>query len=132
MLSICGAALGLLLNYWLTHTLSQIRVPLSAVSFEFSFAPNTRLMWYTLAIAAITVPLCALAPAIRASRTDLMSALRRQRGEAGSPTMRNALVVGQVALSFVLMTAAILFARATVTLASVNPGFTWTTPSKRK
>ena len=80
-------------------------------------------MWYTLAIAAITAPLCALAPAIRASRTDLMSALRRQRGESGSPTMRNALVAGQVALSFVLMTAAILFARATVTLASVNPGF---------
>ena len=123
VLSICGAALGLLLNYWLTHMLSQIRVPLSAVSFEFSFAPNTRLMWYTLAIAAITAPLCALAPAIRASRTDLMSALRRQRGESGSPAMRNVLVVGQVALSFVLMTAAILFARATVTLASVNPGF---------
>jgi predicted permease len=123
VLSVCGAALGLLLNYWLTHVLSQIRVPLSAVSFEFSFAPDRRLIWYTLAITAITAPLCALAPAVRASRTDLMSALRRQRGGTGSPTMRNVLVVGQVALSFVLMTAAILFARATVTLASVNPGF---------
>ena len=77
VLSICGAALGLILNFWLTHALSQIRVPLSAVSFEFSFAPDRRLIWYTLAITAITAPLCALAPAIRASRTDLMSALRR-------------------------------------------------------
>jgi putative ABC transport system permease protein len=123
VLSVSGAALGLLLNFWLTHVLSQIRVPLSAVSFEFSFAPDRRLVWYTLAITAITAPLCALAPAIRASRTDLASVLRRQRGGTGSPTMRNLLVVGQVALSFVLMAAAILFARATVTLASVNPGF---------
>jgi putative ABC transport system permease protein len=122
VLAVCGASLGLLLNFWFTHLLSQIRVPFST-PIEFSFAPDRRLLWYTLAVTLATAPLCALIPAMRASKTDLVSALKLPRGEGGRARLRNLMVMGQVALSLVLMTAAILFARATATLVNTNPGF---------
>ncbi len=122
LLAFCGAALGLLMNFWLTHLLSQVRVPM-ATPFEFSFAPDTRLLLYSLAVTVLAIPLCALFPALRASQTDLVASMKLASAAFGRMNARNALVAAQVALSFVLMAAALLFGRAIVTLAAVHPGF---------
>jgi predicted permease len=66
-----------------------------------------------------------LAPALRASRPDLVEALKedvRLQGFRRS-RMRNAFVIAQVALGLVLLSAASLFLRSLVTAQSMNPGF---------
>jgi putative ABC transport system permease protein len=123
VLSIAGAALGLLLNVWLTRLLSQVSVPFP-IPFEFTFAPDRGLLLYSFVLAAATAPLCALAPAFRASRPNVVAGLKQQQPQFSRRfTLRNALVIGQVAMSLVLLVTAALFLRGTLTLAAANPGF---------
>jgi len=123
LLSAGGAALGLLLNFWLTRMLSQVQVPFR-VPFEFSFAPNWRVFVYCLVLVGATAPLCALLPAIRSSRADLTGAMKLQRaGAERRISLRNVLVAGQVAVSTILIVTAILFARGMLVLGATNPGF---------
>lgn len=74
-------------------------------------------------IAALLV----LLPAAQASRARLMTALREDMrtssGSAGRATVRGLLVVGQVALSVMLLTGAGLLIRTFAALKEVDPGF---------
>jgi predicted permease len=66
-------------------------------------------------------------PALRASRTDVMEVLRavggRSGGLRGGRRLRGAVVVTEVALSFILLIGAGLMLRSFVALGRVNPGF---------
>jgi predicted permease len=66
-----------------------------------------------------------LVPALRASRSDLRSALQRSAGGAtgGRQLMRRALVVAEVALAFVLLAEAGLLMRSLQRLFAISPGF---------
>ena len=101
---------------------SQIPVPISL-----DLAPDYRVLWFTLAITLITGVVFGLAPALRASRADVVTALKTD-----TPAMRlggrrfslqGALVVGQVALSLLLLVGALLFMRTLRAAAAINPGF---------
>jgi putative ABC transport system permease protein len=76
---------------------------------------------------AATAILCGLVPALRASRTDVMDALRQGGGRVGGlhggRRLRSGVVVVEVALSFVLLIGAGLMLRSFVALGRVNPGF---------
>ncbi|MEO8024999.1 MAG: ABC transporter permease [Bryobacteraceae bacterium] len=81
---------------------------------------------FTIAIALLSTLLFGLAPAIRASRTDVLGALKEESGGTSSPGrawLRNSLVVAQVALSMVLLISAGLFLKSMSHAASANPGF---------
>jgi predicted permease len=66
-----------------------------------------------------------LIPALRASRSDLRSALQESagRGAGGRQLMRRALVVAEVALAFVLLAEAGLLMRSLQRLFAISPGF---------
>ena len=74
-----------------------------------------------------TAVLCGLVPALRASRTDVMDVLRSVGGRAaglrGGRALRHAVVVTEVALSFILLVGAGLMLRSVVALGRVHPGF---------
>jgi predicted permease len=81
---------------------------------------------FTALAAAASAALFGLVPAVRASRPDAASALRaagRTAGLAGGRRLRNAVVVVEVALSFVLLVGTGLMIRSFVALNRVNPGF---------
>jgi predicted permease len=76
--------------------------------------------------AILTTLAFGLAPALEASRTDLVSALKENRrtgARAGRFGFTSALVVAQVAASFALLTGAGLAARSFWTLSGAYPGF---------
>ena len=82
---------------------------------------------FTLAITLLTGVVFGLAPALRASRADVVSALKTD-----TPAMRlggrrfslhGALVVGQVSLSTLLLVGALLFLRTLRAAATIDPGF---------
>jgi putative ABC transport system permease protein len=85
-----------------------------------------RMLGFTLAVSILTGILFGLVPALQISRTDVSSTLK----ESGSRSTtgrnhfaRGALVVGEMALSLVLLVGAALLIRTFISLRTVNPGF---------
>jgi predicted permease len=81
---------------------------------------------FTVSVTVLTALLFGLVPAIRAGKQDLNRTLRA--GVSLSPTrvqlkLRNALVIGEVALALVLLVGAGLMMRSFVRLQQVRPGF---------
>jgi predicted permease len=67
-----------------------------------------------------------MAPALRASRPDVMHVLRssgRTAGLSGGRLLRNSVVITEVALSFVLLIGSGLMFRSFLELQRINPGF---------
>ncbi|HKW61524.1 MAG TPA: ABC transporter permease [Candidatus Acidoferrum sp.] len=82
---------------------------------------------FTLLISVLTGSLSGLAPAIFSTRTGLNDVLKagesRATSGAGRTKLRQGLVVGEFALSLVLLTGAGLMIATFAKLMSVNPGF---------
>jgi predicted permease len=88
--------------------------------------PDVRVLGFTLLVTVLTAVLFGVAPALRAARLELTPALRDGRG-ASSASARGALsrslIVGQVALSILLLAAAGLFLRSLRNLTRQELGF---------
>src|SRR6185369_4600717 len=106
-----GAVFGYLLAIWASASLSQMQLSLP-FPIDFSFKPDGRVFLYTVGLTVITGLLFGLMPAIRASRPDIVGAIRDTAVSiTGSRRfgLRNMLVVLQVALSLVLVIGSGLF-----------------------
>jgi putative ABC transport system permease protein len=123
VVSLAGGALGVLLAH------QGLAVILGSFPFEppiwMVFDIDRNVLAFTLAASLATALLFGLAPALQVTRPQPMGTLRG--GRAGeTPRQRRlarALVVGQLALSVVLLTAATLMARSVVELQRTDPGF---------
>ena len=83
-----------------------------------------RVFLFALSVAAVTTLMFALLPALQASRLPLTDALRGQRtGTRRGSRLRGALVVGQVAVSLVLVIAALTLARNGASLGAIDLGY---------
>ena len=81
---------------------------------------------FTVLASVGSVVLFGLVPALRASRPDLAQVLRasgRTPGLGGAARLRNAVIVAEVALSFVLLIGSGLMVRSFVSLMRTDPGF---------
>ncbi|HYV32467.1 MAG TPA: ABC transporter permease, partial [Candidatus Binatia bacterium] len=88
---------------------------------------NLPVLLFSGAILFVTAALVLLLPEMQASRFEFVSGLREgartSSGTAGKTTIRNLLVVGQVALTVILLSGAGLLIRTFAALKDVNPGF---------
>src|SRR5262249_31886153 len=99
-----AGALGVGLTVWLTRLLSTITLPID-VPFALEAKVDWRVLSFTLLLALLTGLIFGLAPATEAARADLQTALKDAplaRGVKRS-RLRHAFVVGQIALSLVLL-----------------------------
>lgn len=120
--SVAGAASILLAARIPAFILGSVDPPESA------FTPNIRPDWRVFAYLAVLVIVAtiasALAPLRESFRLDLATALK---GREGAATMRSratsVLIVAQLAMSFVLLAAAVLFARLPSAITGIDPGF---------
>src|SRR5207245_11554438 len=91
-----------------------------------SIAIEPVVLTFSVSAGLVTAALCGIIPALRASRPDLMDVLRQSSGAPGlraGRAVRNAVVVVEVGLSFVLLIGSGLMLRSFVALQRVNPGF---------
>jgi len=88
---------------------------------------DARVLLFAIGVSLLTGILTGLFPALQLARTNLNNALRDEgRGSAGSRSrtrLRSLLVVGQVALSLLLLLGAGLLARSFLRLMNTDPGF---------
>ncbi len=72
LLAVAGAGLGILLAWWGRDLLLALR-PFGNAAVALDLPLDTRVLGFTAAVAATTVLLFGLAPALRATRVDLVS-----------------------------------------------------------
>jgi len=124
VLALLGGSLGVIVALWLTNLLEGFRVP--GASFELVGRIDGRVLVFTLLASLLTGVGFGLAPAWRASRTAMVPELKSGSGtETGRPrwSLRNALVVLQVAFSLLLLVGAGLCVRSLQKLQRIDPGF---------
>jgi predicted permease len=124
ILAILGGALGLLLGYAGMQFLFG-RLP-AAANFASPKMDSTVLV-FAAAVSLFTGLLFGTLPALRISRAELAMTLKEESRTAGRSRRRisfaNALVVGQVAFSLVLLVLAALFLRSIQHAYQIDPGF---------
>jgi len=125
-LALLGGLLGLLLTLWTSDFLPKFFPAEEAGRLDLSM--DWRVLGFTLGLSVLTGILFGLAPALQASRPNLLSALKDDMGAPevrgfGRFGLRNALVVLQVALSLILLICAGLFMRSLRAASTADPGF---------
>ncbi len=126
LLSFTGAALGLIFAKWGADLLLKF-LPQYYGPFRIDLALDTHTLGFTLAVSLLTGLLAGLAPALRATRLDLVSSLKEEVSHSSAGAARlplnKILVVAQVALSLFLLVGAGLFARSLQNLKNLDAGF---------
>jgi len=131
ILAIVGGAFGTLLANWALHAMkhmSALDLPRAA-----EIRLDGMVLGFTVALSVVTGILFGLFPSLQASRPDLADALRESGAAAGrglssrggvlGVSAHGLLVIGQVALSIVLLIGAALLMKSFARLHNIDPGF---------
>jgi putative ABC transport system permease protein len=126
LLSLAGGTAGVAIGYatmrWLTA-----QIPANSYPAEVAVQLDGRVLLFALAISVVTGLLFGLAPAMQAAKLDLAGSMKDGgRGASSGGTrrrVRDALVVAEVALAFVLLVGSGLLIRSFFELLNVDPGF---------
>ena len=125
LLSLLGGAAGVGLAWAMVRGF-QATLPTIGALQSLDFAIDQRVLWFSLALSIVTGVVFGLVPALRASRPNVIPALRdaadtENRGRRFG--LKQGLVVAEVALSLLLLTAAGLFVRSLRFTQQIHPGF---------
>ncbi len=123
LLSLVGAALGLLLASWLMDLAPALTPP---GPLHIDVRLDRRVGTFTLIASLATALLFGLAPALRASKADVAPVLKGEDASIGRRSrfsLWNVLAVGQIALSIVLLSASGLLLRSFLYTQQIDPGF---------
>ena len=122
LLFVLGGTTGLTLAWGMTSVLVS-RLPTLPFPVSLSLTLDGRVIACTAALSFVAALLSGLAPAVDASKAEVLPGLRNDTPRVGRLRLRHAFVIGQVAFSIVLIIAAGLFVRALHRAASIDPGF---------
>jgi predicted permease len=125
LLGLGGGLLGVLLSFWSTKALSSVRLP-APVPIDVAVAVDWRVVLYSLGVSVLCGLLLGIAPAWAASRPQLANALRGEDALARPGrrfTLRNLLVIAQIAMSVMLLSVTGLFLRSLESAARIDIGF---------
>ena len=124
VLALAGGTLGVLLAVWIV----DLFIALAPASFPRidGVRVNAPVMIFSLGVAVLTGVICGLLPGLTARDANLQETLRAGRGSGegrGGNRTRNALVVVEIALAFLLLIGAGLLTRSFANLLNWQPGF---------
>lgn len=126
MLSMAAAAAGVLMSAWLVQLVPAL-LPPGASSIMLDIRVDARLMAFAALLAAASTALVGAVPAWRGSRVDITAGLKTQSvattGTGRGLSLRDLLVVGEIALGCVIVISAGLLVRSLLESLSISPGF---------
>ncbi|MCI0351055.1 MAG: ABC transporter permease [Acidobacteriales bacterium] len=125
LLALVGGAASMLLALWLADLLLSFEMFAAFAALDLKL--DARVLGFTTVVSLLTGVIFGLAPALQASKPELVSALKdSESGDRLVPRrsgLRNVLVAAQVALSLVLLVGAGLFARSLQKAYATDLGF---------
>jgi macrolide transport system ATP-binding/permease protein len=124
VLALAGGLLGLLFASVSIDYLSTLQIP-TDLPISLSVQLDRRVLIFSLIVSMLSTVLFGLGPAARSARTNVAAFLKTGDATGGRPRMqvRNLLVIGQVALSLMLLTAATMFFQSFREVLLSSPGF---------
>jgi putative ABC transport system permease protein len=125
LLALLGGALGWGLAYWGADVI-RATVPPLPYPIDADFAPDGYVLKWMLVVCLLTGVIFGLAPALTASRTDLIAVIKGAAGQSRSRrrwNLRGALTVAQVTISVIVLVCAGLFIRSLGKALKTDPGF---------
>ena len=125
ILSALGAAAGVALAWKTSVLLLNMATP-GPVSVPVDLTPDLPVLAFTLGLTVLTTLLFGTLPAFRSTGLELTPALKDGRGGSSvfaRGQLARSLIVGQIALSVLLLVVASLFVRSLTHLASIDTGF---------
>ena len=129
LLATLGGAAGLLVAYWSTTLLVQSMSRVAPIDIIYDASPDIRVLGFTMLFCALSTVVFGLLPAWKLSRPDVWIDLKENTGEDGAGRKRrllsrgNLLVMAQLSLSLMMLTAAGLFVQSAVRASNIQPGF---------
>jgi predicted permease len=118
LLSVAGVAFGLVLREAMAAAVEQLKLPLP-VPIRLHLALDWRVTLYAILLACFATLACGLLPALRSVRQSIAPSLHRE----GRMRLQRGLVVAQLALSLIVLTAGFLFLRNLWRSSGISPGF---------
>src|SRR5689334_17730662 len=126
MIALAGGGLALSLTTWTAHGLSAF-LPPTTLPLTLSGSVDRTVLVATIMISLLTAAVSGVLPALRASSLSPMSALKDEAlntsGGIHKSRLAGGLVVGQIALSLLLLVCAGLFVRSLQEEQNSDPGF---------
>jgi macrolide transport system ATP-binding/permease protein len=126
LLAAAGGAAGIVISYWTSGMLTFF-VPPTPFPVNLTAELSPAVLAFSVATTVATALIFGLLPALKASRPNLVESLKESVGTLvkghSRGRLRQALVVGQIALSVLLLLGAALFARSFTRAQLVDPGF---------
>ena len=127
LLAVLGGAGGLILGLWSSDLLVGSMRKLMPLDIVWSSGPNPAILAATFGFCLLGTLMFALGPALKISRSAMVTDLKEHAGEdvvrrRWKFLPRNPLVVVQIAFSLALLTAAVLFIRGAGKAASLDTG----------
>jgi predicted permease len=118
LLSLAGVAFGLILREALASAVEELQLPVP-VPIRLHLTLDWRVTLYAILLASFATVVCGLLPAWRSVRQSIAPGLRRE----SRMRLQRGLVVVQLALSLIVLTAGFLFLRNLWRSNSISPGF---------
>ena len=124
VLATLGGVCGVLLSVVGLGLVGRYQPSIGGSPIQLDAGLDTRVLLFSLGVTVATGILFGLTPALRASKVDLVSAMKTAAagGRSGS-WLRSGLVVAQVALSTILLVGSGLLVRSLLSGGRVDPGF---------
>jgi macrolide transport system ATP-binding/permease protein len=124
LLALAGGLLGLLLAFWLVDLAIAFKPPID-VPLTIQLHIDQRVLLFSIALSVMTGVLFGLLPALQATKTDLVSALKDEAATSGyrRSYLKSGLIVFQVALSLVLLISGGLMLRGLQRAQTLDLGF---------
>jgi len=124
LLAALGGSLGVIIAWWGSQALVWM-ASTGPQPLPLDVTPNARILGFTLFASLLSAIIFGMAPALRATRFELIPALKDGGGDAAMTRslLGKALVVAQVALSLLVLVGAGLFVRSLINLRNVDTGF---------
>ncbi len=120
--SLLAGLAGVGLAYLVTGVLSRIQLPIDG-PFAFTVGIDSTVLLFTLGVSIAAGLIFGLAPALHASRSDLVTAVKGESSQSGGRSrVSGGLVVFQMALSLILLISSGLFLRALQSATEIDPG----------
>ena len=124
VLAVAGGAGGLLLSLWITDLFSSWR-PSFDIPFDTSLAADSHVLLFAFLASLVATLLFGLAPALKATNTDLVPALKNEAVNERLRRwhLRDFLVAAQITLSVVLVVSSVLVVRGLQHSLDIGLGF---------